>query len=262
MLRKLLPPLLYNKLVAMKPYGYQGDYPDWASAEAASSGYKSDEIKARLITAALAIKSGEARYERDSVLFSDHNLVYPVATALLHVCGQGAETNICDFGGGLGGYYFQHKRLLPEKHHWIWQVAELPATNAIGNSHLADEKLKFGEYKAPLSPENSLLILGCVLPYLDDPYAYLDRFYADGHQWVLVDKHPVLVNAEKDRLTIQKVSPKIYPASYPAWFFSESKWNKWWQARYELVFQYHCDDYSNLTGSQFSGYFLKRKKEA
>ncbi len=260
-LRSLLPPFLYNKLLALKPYGYQGDYPNWEAAVAASGGYTSVEISARLTTAAQAIRSQKAKYERDSVLFSDETVVFPVLSALLHALTFAPDLNICDFGGGLGGYYFQHLQLMPKNSAWSWQVAELPATEAIGKAYLEDNRLLFHAYEKPTSPAQSFLLLGCVLPYLEDPYAWLDQFYADGHSWLLVDKHPMLSTSDKDRLTIQQVSPKIYPASYPAWFFSESKWNKWWQDRYELVFQYHCDDYSNIPDSRFRGYFFKRKKK-
>lgn len=259
-LAKILPNWLYQQLIRLKPYGYQGDYKNWAAASAKAGQYNQGSILAKLEKSAQELASGKAAYERDGVLFHEKKPAVSILNALLMVV-ENKQLSVLDFGGGLGGYYFQHKSFLPADTQIDWQVAELEATQAIGRKWLQNEELHFDPYTTDTKAQAKFLLLGCVLPYLEDPYAWLVKFYEAGFEWVLVDKHP-LIKGKKDRLTIQRVSPKIYAASYPAWFFGEEKWKLWWEERYTLVYDYACSDQSNLPGSTFRGYLFKRKKQA
>lgn len=259
-LAKLLPSYLYQQLLRFKRYGYQGDYAHWEAAMAQAGPYDQAAVLAKLTASAQKLAAGEAAYERDGVLFDEKKPEVAVLNALMMAI-ENNHLAVLDFGGGLGGYYFQHRPFLDDKLIIDWQVAELAGTQAIGKKWLENTELHFNPYTTTEINSSTFLLLGCVLPYLEDPYGWLENFYQAGFDWVLVDKHP-LIKGKNDRLTIQRVSPKIYAASYPAWFFGEEKWHQWWEARYDLVYDYACSDQSNVPGSRFKGYFLKRKKQA
>jgi hypothetical protein len=52
--------------------------------------------------------------------------------------------------------------------------------------------------------------------------------------YLIIDRTP-FIEDEVDRLTIQKVHPRIYSASYPAWFFSRQKFMNFVRSRFEIV---------------------------
>jgi putative methyltransferase (TIGR04325 family) len=57
---------------------------------------------------------------------------------------------------------------------------------------------------------------------------------------ILLDRMAFL-KRDADRLTVQKVPASIYPASYPAWFFSESRLQaEFTNAGYVLVADFQC----------------------
>ena len=64
---------------------WQGDYPDWQSAVAASTGYDQDAIFTRVRDAARAVRDGEALWERDSVLFHHAEYNWPLLASLMAV---------------------------------------------------------------------------------------------------------------------------------------------------------------------------------
>lgn len=78
------------------------------------------------------------------------------------------------------------------------------------------------------------IVLSSVLPYLERPYALLQDVLNLNFTYIIVDRTPFLAKG-KDRLTVQKVSPAIYEASYPVWFLSEMKFLDFLKNDYELV---------------------------
>ena len=75
---------------------------------------------------------------------------------------------------------------------------------------------------------------------------------------VIFDKMPFLIDGEKDIITIQKVPPAIYEASYPAWFFNEKKFLEFLGRKYDVVAEFPDDDTANVP-SVFKGIIAKLK---
>ena len=95
---------------------------------------------------------------------------------------------------------------------------------ACGQSELANQELHFYrtvEECVELERPNLLLLSG-VLQCLPQPYVMLESLLRLGLEHVIVDRVAFL-NRDEDRLTIQTVPETIYPASYPSWFLSESR---------------------------------------
>lgn len=255
----LLPPKWRSLLQGFKTYGYTGDYDSWSTASRASKGYADSSLFEKVKAAALTVNAGKAAFERDSVLFEKYEYDFPVLSALLYVAQKNSSLCVLDFGGATGSMFFQYRPMLRHLSKLNWMVIEQAHFVAFGQQELQNEQLRFYSDIRSARAENEpeLALLGCVLPYLEHPYQWLDDVYASAIPYVLIDKHPVIPGS-RDRLTVQKTNPKVYTASYPAWFFGEEKFRSALLGRFEIVFEYVCPDQSNLPQSSFKGFFLKR----
>jgi putative methyltransferase (TIGR04325 family) len=207
---------------------FEGDYSSWQEAEQVAGGYDAPAIFERVRDAALKVKQGEAVFERDSVCFYHEEYRWPTLACLLRIAAEnGGRLHVIDFGGSLGSFWFQHRRHLMGLKEVCWTVVEQPHFVACGREEFQDENLKFSaslEEAVEARPAD-VIFCSSVLEYLSDPYAWLQRFAKSDIRWLLLDRTP-FIEANEDRLTVQKVPPSIYPASYPAWFFSRQKFNK------------------------------------
>ena len=204
---------------------YTGNYALWSDAERESTGYDATVILERTRDALLKVKRGEAVYERDSVLFEKPEYAYPVLTGLLRAAlTRGGQLSVLDFGGSLGSTYFQSRPFLHSLHHMEWSVVEQTAHVACGREHFEDGHLLFYETveECLACRRPTLLLLSSVLPYLSQPYSTLEGLLRHGIPHLVIDRTAFLT-ADRDRLTVQTVPDSIYPASYPAWFFGETK---------------------------------------
>ena len=78
---------------------------------------------------------------------------------------------------------------------------------------------------------------------------------------IIIDRTGFL-EGSLDRLTIQNVPPHIYEASYPAWFFSRSKFKSLMLASgFNLNAEWVCKDEYSLDGAEtsFRGYYYSKK---
>ncbi|MBL7848593.1 MAG: methyltransferase, TIGR04325 family [Cyclobacteriaceae bacterium] len=260
--KEFLPPIVAKSLASIRPakYGWFGDYGSWEDAAAHTSGYDAEAIAQKVLDAALKVKQGKAAYERDSVTFDRPEYPWPILSGILWAAAkQSAGMTVMDFGGSLGSTYFTLRAFLQELT-IRWHVVEQPRFVELGRVHFQDERLKFF-----LTPEScvaegavDVILLSSVLPYLREPYATLGELVKLRAPFLIVDKMPFLVEGDKDRLTIQRVDPAIYPASYPAWFFNEARFRDFMSKNFETVAEFPNEDRANLP-SVFKGFLFKRK---
>ena len=71
------------------------------------------------------------------------------------------------------------------------------------------------ECAAVLQPR--VVLLSSVLPYVESPRELLAEIRAGAFDHVIIDRTG-FVTRGRDRLTVQRVPPAIYEASYPCWF--------------------------------------------
>jgi len=202
---------------------YRGEYPDWKSAEAASTGYASDEIVKRVMAAALKVKNGEAVYERDSVLFDERQYSWPVAAALLWSaqCNEGV-LDVIDFGGSLGSSYFQNRPFLDGMKEVRWNIVEQPKFVEVGRAKFQDKTLRFHTSIASCGGSARLVLFSSTLQYLQNPFEVLGEVVRSGAEMIVIDR-TVFVGGPEDRVTVHTVPAEIYGCSLPMWLFSESK---------------------------------------
>lgn len=241
-----------------KKYGWFGDYKSWKEAMKVSGGYDSSEILEKVKSAVLKVKNGEAEFERDSVLFYEKEYSWALLSGLLLVAGKNAgKLRLIDFGGSLGSTYFQHKPFLDNLPQVSWNIVEQENFYKTGKVIFQNNVLKFYPDIASCLKDDQVdaILLGCVLPYMETPYIFLEEIFKYKISYLLIDRMP-FINSEYDRLTVQKVPPYIYKASYPAWFFSYKKFIANIQQHYTILAEYKCNDIANIK-STYKGLILK-----
>lgn len=239
--------------------GWFGDYQSWEDASANSDGYDAASILERIKTALRKVKSGGAAFERDSITFDKPDAQPEITNWLRKIASEhNNRLTVTDFGGSLGSSYFQYRQLLPEVKLVQWTVVEQPHFVQAGKAEFEDSVLKFSDE----TESADVLLLFSVLPYLEKPYDFINKFQEKKFQYIIIDRTPV-IRSVKDRLTVQLVPEMIYKGSYPAWFFSEERLIGSFPG-YELLekfeskftSEYKLDD---ETVAHWNGYILKRK---
>ena len=230
-IRLATPPVLVHlaaRLRASEPtvaYGLSGDYRSWREAMAATTGYDAEVILEKTRSALLAVKNGQAAYERDSVLFDEIEYAWPLLAGLMWVAAQsGGKLNVLDFGGSLGSSYFQNRVFLSALPEVRWNIVEQSGHVETGKVWFEDDHLRFYVDIADCLAETqpNVVLLGSVLQYLERPFTILDQVLAVPCEHVIIDRTPFWAGSS-DRLCVQTVPPSIYPASYPSWIFSRQR---------------------------------------
>ena len=236
-LKNLVPPAVLRAArgAAGGPYGFFGDYKSWADALCDSKGYADPDIVGKVLAATMKVENGEAAYERDSVLFDAPQYSWPVLAALLWAASvNGNRLFVMDFGGSLGSSYRQNRYFLSHVDPLTWNVVEQAGCVEAGKRHFEDERLRFYPSIADCLADNTpdVALLSSVVQYLPEPHALLDDIVRRGFRTIIVDRTP-LVEGVRDRLTVQKVPPSIYDASYPAWFLERGRFLSHFRDGYE-----------------------------
>jgi len=241
-------------------YGWHGNYSSWDEAKRKCTGYNYKLIIDKVTSSAWKIKDGTAAYERDSVLFDSIQYSYPVLSGLMWIAAQNSgKLNVLDFGGALGSSYYQNNFFLDSLNKINWCIVEQPDFVRIGLEHFDSERLHFFNEieECVKSFDIDVILLSSVLQYLEEPYKYLEYIKSFAVKYIIVDRTPFVKNI--DRITIQKVSPKIYKASYPCWFFNEEKFISSLSSDYKLVMEFDALDKANIS-SKFKGFIFEKGK--
>jgi putative methyltransferase (TIGR04325 family) len=230
-----------------------------------ANGYSSELILTKCRDSLLKVKNGEFPYERDSVLFTEIEIFYPLLSSLLYVSSiNNQKLNIIDFGGSLGSTYFQNRDLLKKAGITInWNIIEQGNFIEYGKEYFSNEELHFRKkiYNIPNMENIAVCLFSSVLPYLEEPYAVFDTIRNSNIKYIIIDRTYFLNTESEDVLTIQKVPPEIYEASYPAWFLSLNKFYDYIRKYYDIVFKWNALDQHQLEGHKTTGlgFLLKTK---
>jgi putative methyltransferase (TIGR04325 family) len=240
--KNILPPViskLFRKSSILKQYGFFGNYASWQEANALTKGYDEDLILNKVKIAIEKVKNGKAIYERDSVLFDKIEYSFPVLAGFLRIAAvNGNKLNVLDFGGSLGSSYFQNRRFLDVVQSLTWNIVEQSHFVDCGQKNFQNEELKFyysiEECKKDQNPD--VIFFSSVLQYLEEPCQFLESVINQGFDFIIFDRTPFLEDETlPERITVQRVPPSIYDASYPAWFFNSNRFLQLFKGKYELL---------------------------
>lgn len=261
-LKSFLPPIvkeIYKRYI--DKYGWHGDYLSWNDAKKETTGYDAEVILNSCKESLLKVKNGKAIGERDSVLFD--SITYSnIVLAGIALAKKDNSLKIIDFGGSLGSSYFQNKKIIDEIKKVKWCVVEQKNFVNCGKKYFEDGKLTFEESIsiAKKRINSDTILLSGVLQYIEHPYELMEEIIFNKFKFIIIDRTPFIL--EKDKITIQKVNPKIYPASYPCWFFNEEKMKNFFTKRgYILLMEDESLDKSYKIKSKFKGMIFKKNEE-
>jgi putative methyltransferase (TIGR04325 family) len=245
-------------------YGWFGNYTNWQQAKKGCTGYNALDILQKVKTATLKVQRGEAVYERDALLFDKIEYSWPLLAHLLWIAADNDNNlSVVDFGGSLGSSYFQNRQYLGVVHQLEWKVVEQKEFVTIGQKEIADGQVAFYyTIEDALAAGNSsqVLLLSCVLPYLEEPFVFLTNLLDYDFAYIIID-NTYFNPKQGNRLTIQKVPPLYYEASYPAWFLDMEEVKKALQSKYEVHEEYVNEQFLYLYGEKinYKGLVLRFK---
>ncbi len=215
----IIPPFiltLYLRFFKKSPW--RNEYPDWSTAKHDSTGYDEKKILDKVLNSTLLVLSGEAQYERDSILFFEQKFEFDLVSLIQYSMSLPKSTKkIIDFGGSLGSMYFQNKKLLPPN--ISWNIVEQEHFVSVGILNIDDENLIFhvNLNDAMQNGVPDCIILSSVFQYIDDPYSLLEELNQTNAKTILFYNTPFSYS-DKEIICIQTVDKKIYDQSYPCRF--------------------------------------------
>ncbi|SFF94360.1 TIGR04325 family methyltransferase [Pontibacter chinhatensis] len=266
-LKKFVPPILLdfkNKLFPSK-YGWFGDYSSWQEAQKDCVGYHDEEIILKVKDAVLKVKNGEAVFERDSVIFDTVEYSWPTLAALNWIAAQNSGIlKIIDFGGSLGSSYYQNRKFLRQLSSVEWNIIEQKQFVEVGQQLFQDNELRFYEDIAACYTNTlpQAVLFSSVLQYLEEPYKLLAQFFERNIEYIVVDLTGFTPNNEASKITVQRVNPAIYKASYPSWIFNKKEFLAVFAANsYELIENFKSDITLSYQGKiiNYQGFIFRRK---
>ena len=261
-LRQFLPPVAVRLLWHLMPKAveWRGDYPSWAAALSNSDGYDTAAVFDQVLDGARKVRDGLAAYERDSVVFEEPAYVWPVLSGLLLAAARNqGRLDVLDMGGALGSLYFQHRAFLAHLASLRWAVVEQAHVVEAGRREFQDGILHFHADTRSCLEESApnVVLMSGVVQYVPEPYALLEEMRGLDADVIVFDRTPFLAGGG-DRLTVQKVSPRIYPASYPAWFLDRVRFDAILGERYRPVASFADEVGCNVPASFEGGILVKR----
>ena len=248
-MNKLIP--FIKKYLQRSPYGWFGNYKSWQEARNETIGYDNNMILEKVKTATLKVKNGEAVYERDSVIFDKIQYSWPLLSALMWIAAKNkGNLSVIDFGGSLGSTYFQNRKFLDGLQEVRWSIIEQKDFVECGSSDISDTRLRFFQSVSDAIHAQGvpdLLLISCTLQYLESPYQSLEEILNYKIPHLVIDNTPYNYQPN-DRITIQKIHPSIYDATYPCWFLDYASVKSTIGKKYTILEEYMNELYIYLDG--------------
>lgn len=263
--RNWIPPVILQLFRSWRGYDvrFSGNFTTWEKALHKVRGYDAPDILTRVVEASCLVKSGEALFDRDGVLFYEPNYPYSLIAGLLRVAAlHHGRLSVVDFGGALGSTYNQCKIFLENFPEVKWCVVEQQHFVQKGREEFSGAVLTYAdsidEACAAVSP--NVIIFSGVLQYLPDPWAMLRQAIKCGVHSIIIDRTPVIA-ARHDKISLQIVPKRISSSSYPIRLFTRESLLNVLAAEYRLLVEFEALDGTLGTSFHpvpFRGFILER----
>lgn len=253
-LRQLIPPILLSAF-KRKRWGFFGHYKEFESTPAKTDFYAQDIIFEKVKLAFSIFERGEAYFERDACPIRERTYNWPIV-ALIQSFGK---VDVLDFGGGFGTVYWQNLDFIKNSIK-TWTIVEQPHyIDYLREKFKRHPQLRFHK-TIDEAHKPDVVILSGVVQYIADPYKLLEQIKALNADQLIFDRTPMIKEGE-ERVTIQKLNPKIYPVDLKAWFLNERKLIEFLSPQYELACRFNESRIEIESGQGFyEGYYFKRRR--
>jgi putative methyltransferase (TIGR04325 family) len=254
-LRQLTPPLIW-KVLKRRHWGFYGHYKNFEAAPAKENFYAEEIIFERVKEAFAVFDRGEAYFERDSRPIRERVYNWPII-GLIQSFGK---VKVLDFGGGFGTAYWQNLEFIKD-HLTSWTIVE--------QGHYVDYlKPKFKGHPQlrfcktiDEAEKPDVVILSGVIQYIAEPYKLLSQIKALDAKYIIFDRTPMVKEGE-ERVTVQKLNPKIYPVDLKAWFLNERKLVDFFSREYSWVCRFNESPIEIEEGQGFyEGYYFRKRDQ-
>lgn len=216
-----LPPVIFSFIRKLwRKNIFKRGYATWADAVADSTGYDTDVIFQKQVHCAQAVRNGTAVYERDGQTFDRVGYTWHLLSGILYAATINPNLRVMDFGGGFGTTYLQNRKFLNFCDSVSWGIVEQSHISDFGRKNFETSELAFFSDLDSCVIENSpnTLVMGGVLQYLEHPSSQLRDLLRFNFDCIILDRVAFSNNSDTE-IVVQKVSPKIYDAKIPLWFF-------------------------------------------
>ena len=239
LIKSLIPPIILTgiKPAETKKELWSGNYLSWNEAKTNCTGYDSDAILEKCKGALLKVKTGEAVYERDSILFDEIQYSWGLLAGLQKAALENdGKLCVLDFGGSLGSTYYQNREFLGTLKTLQWNIVEQSNFVTCGKKYFEDEQLRFyfNIESCITEQKPNVILVSSVLQYLENPFEILEQLMKVNAPYLILDRL-ALTNEEQDILTIQNVPEEFYGSRLAHWFFSYTKLLKKINLQYNLL---------------------------
>lgn len=159
----------------------------------------------------------------------------------------------------MGSSYFQNRTAFSHLTELRCCLLKQKTFVECGKKYFEDDHLYFYKFfKDCFRNENiNVALFSSVIQYIEKPYEFFKIIWILGVKYVIIDRAPFLLSGNRYKLTVQKVPPVIYDASYPAWFFNKKKFFDFIDKRYKIIAEFDCPDQANIP-CEFKGFILER----
>ncbi len=255
LVQQLLPPLVYNWLeqqLKKRKYPLYNSYAE-ALAKCSEKGYENDTL-IEVISYKMALYLENQKKSPDLQITPTQSYTLLSLAKLLSVYPNRKKFNIIDFGGSLGGHYFDIKRIFKDSIQLNWAVVETTAMSNAGKQFANDELSFFDNLPAALKHLGSLDLLytSGTLQCVDQPYNFLETLIATNARFILFNRLG-LNRKNRDVITIHhsKLSWNGHPGlppgvedriiRYPFTYISERDFLNHLSKRYNIISQFNED---------------------
>jgi putative methyltransferase (TIGR04325 family) len=212
---KILSRALLSRLIGFTPVD------SWNTAVAKSVGYESTSVVGPVVEATRQLRDEW----QDAVLATSR--YQQVATGMLYCIAQSAlkpsqTIRVLDFGGGGADYFYQFQKFAPH-FNFDWTVLETPALAKAMQRELGQDhaNVRWVDSFEKTIETYDVILCSSVLQYLEKPFEVLAELVKKS-QFLILNRIP-LVDTAEHFVAVQRIVTKRKRGSYPAHFFSESK---------------------------------------
>lgn len=246
--RDYVPPIfvkLYRRINAYKYIHFFNGYSSWEDAHqdalriGEADAYESQNILEKVAESIQLVRSGEAMYEQDGVLFYKERNEYELLTSLFYMLSENMHLNICDFGGSLGSTFFRYKDKLPLER-LKWNIVEQRNYVDYGKDNIPELDFFYSiEECVNTHGKIDAILLLSVLQFLDKPYEMIDKLLLQSPRYIVIDATPFNIEDEEDCIVLEHVPSSVYRAVYPSWIFNTRRFVNYFEKKgYVTAFEW------------------------